>query len=285
MSDDVTRAGLSPGPRPRVLRDEQGLLIEVPAGWDHLPPGDAGLTRAVKGLGPTWAVEEKRGRKVFSRGLWAPALQIARAREAVVAQRADPAHQRRLDQGRARRAQEQAEYVLDFEAEVLHFLRFHPRYSDLAAELAARVTALATPVGSGTVARTERIPVEERAEAAVIAWMRHQTTAYDQTHVPQVKGARRELRRALADRSRALLQRYRRGEEADPRCPLALALGGATPAPPASVTPTPAPPTPVAAPPVEPPATVAALLTPTDAREAAQRALYEAVRARLTRRR
>jgi Fe-S cluster biosynthesis and repair protein YggX len=41
------------------------------------------------------------------------------------------------------------------------------------------VTAHATPVGSGTVARTERIPLEQRAESAVIAWMRHQTTAYD----------------------------------------------------------------------------------------------------------
>lgn len=38
------------------------------------------------------------------------------------------------------------------------------------------VTHHATPVGSGTVARTKRIPVEYRAEAAVIAWMRHQTT-------------------------------------------------------------------------------------------------------------
>jgi len=42
--------------------------------------------------------------------------------------------------------------------------------------LAQAVTTHATPVGSGTVARSRRIGVEERAEAAVIAWMRHQTT-------------------------------------------------------------------------------------------------------------
>ena len=35
-------------------------------------------------------------------------------------------------------------------------------------------------LGSGTVARTERIPIHEWAEAAVIAWMRHQTTGYEQ---------------------------------------------------------------------------------------------------------
>lgn len=32
------------------------------------------------------------------------------------------------------------------------------------------------PVGSGTLARTRPLPIERRAEAVVIAWMRHQTT-------------------------------------------------------------------------------------------------------------
>ena len=61
--------------------------------------------------------------------------------------------------------------------EVLAFLRFTAANEALARELAARVTAHATPVGSGTVARTERIPVERRAEAAVIAWMCFQRKA------------------------------------------------------------------------------------------------------------
>ena len=38
-------------------------------------------------------------------------------------------------------------------------------------------------MGSGTVARTKRCPLSE-AEAAVIAWMRHQTTAYDSMVIP-----------------------------------------------------------------------------------------------------
>lgn len=58
------------------------------------------------------------------------------------------------------------------------FLGFHGKYADLADRLARAVTNHATPVGSGTVARTRRIPVEQRAEAAVIAWMRHSTTGY-----------------------------------------------------------------------------------------------------------
>ena len=75
---------------------------------------------------------------------------------------------------------------------------------------------------SGTVARTKRIPVEQRAEAAVIAWMRHQTTAYDNMRIPREKGLRREVRRMLAEQSRRLLEKYRRGERVDVRdCPLA----------------------------------------------------------------
>jgi hypothetical protein len=68
--------------------------------------------------------------------------------------------------------------------------------------------------------------VEERAEAAVIAWMRHQTTAYDHMTIERVKGRRREVRRMLAERSRALLDAYRAGREVDPAgCPLQRALG------------------------------------------------------------
>ena len=94
----------------------------------------------------------------------------------------------------------------------MKFLAFHPAHADLADKLARAVADHATPVGSGTVARTKRIPVEQRAEAAVIAWMRHQTTAYDSMAIPRIKGKRREVRRMLAQRSKELLGRYRRGE-------------------------------------------------------------------------
>ncbi|MFN7145578.1 MAG: DUF2293 domain-containing protein, partial [Myxococcota bacterium] len=228
-----TRAGLRPGPSPRSVRDDDGTVLTVPAGWELLPPGDAAVTRAVKALGPTWAVAEKRGRKVFSRGLWAPAENIRKARADVEDQREDPAYQRKLEAGRRRRAEEQAEYVEEFEEAVLAFLKFHPRHASLAKELAGRITAHATPVGSGTVARTERIPLERRAEAAVIAWMRHQTTTYDDMVIVKVKGARREVRQQLAAQSRKVLQRYRRGEDVDPACPLARALATPVVAPPA----------------------------------------------------
>jgi hypothetical protein len=95
----------------------------------------------------------------------------------------------------------------------------------VAERLAQAVTAHATPVGSGTVARTKRIPVEARAEAAVIAWMRHRTTAYEEMSIARVKGKRREVRRMLAARSKALLAGYRAGAAVNAAaCPLQRAL-------------------------------------------------------------
>ena len=106
----------------------------------------------------------------------------------------------------------------------MEFLDFHSDRADLAQQLARAVTAHATPVGSGTVARTKRIPVEKRAEAAVIAWMRHQTTAYESIKIPRVKGKRREVRQMLAERSMELLSRCRSGEAIPDDCPLQQAL-------------------------------------------------------------
>lgn len=68
------------------------------------------------------------------------------------------------------------------------------------------------------------IPLEKRAEAAVIAWMRHQTTAYDQMVILRIKGKRREIRRMLATRSREILGAYRRGDSISVGCPLGKTL-------------------------------------------------------------
>jgi hypothetical protein len=115
--------------------------------------------------------------------------------------------------------------VDEFRAEVLAFLRFAPAHAALAARLAEAVTAHATPVGSGTVARTKRLEVSRRVEAAVIAWLRHATTAYDHLKIARVKGERRRVRRLLAEQSRALLDVHRRdGAHDQEACPLCRVL-------------------------------------------------------------
>ena len=199
----------------------------MPEGWALLPPGDAGLTRRVKAAGHHWVVQEKRGRKMFSRGVWAPAATIESIQADLEAERGTEAFARRKTADAARRDRKQADYVEDFRAAVLAFLGFHDSHRELAERLATAIADHATPVGSGTVARTQRIPVEQRADAAVVAWLRHQTTAYDSMVIPREKGKRREVRRLLAQRSKQLLARYRRGEPAPPDCPLRRAILGA----------------------------------------------------------
>lgn len=214
----------TPGPAPNTVRTADGTILTVPDGWVLLPPGDAALTRRVKAAGDHWVVQEKKGRKVFSRGVWAAAATIERIRAELDAERSTDGYARRKEASVRRREKVQTEYVVDFTEAVRAFLDFHPNYAELADLLALAVAEHATPVGSGTVARTKRIPVEQRAEAAVIAWMRHQTTAYDSMVIPRVKGKRREVRRILAQRSKELLARYRQGEAVGDECPLRRAL-------------------------------------------------------------
>jgi hypothetical protein len=212
----------APGPLERTVRHADGTVIPVPEGWAYLPPGDAALTRRAK-LAEHWKLEERKGRKVFSRGIWT-AANLDAIRAELEEERSTEGFAKKRAADAQRREKKQSAYVEDFRGAILAFLEFHPSHAELAEKLADAVTKHATPVGSGTVARTQRIPIEERAEAAVIAWMRHQTTAYDTMHIPRAKGERREIRRMLAKRSQQLLERYRRGETGGRECPLAKAL-------------------------------------------------------------
>ncbi|MFT7671070.1 MAG: hypothetical protein ACI8X5_003786 [Planctomycetota bacterium] len=213
-----------PAQRERRVIDQAGQELEVPKDWVLVPPGDAAMTRRIKTGGPSWMVQDRKGRRTFSKGVWAEALRVQAIAEGLKAERAEPAHAKRLASGRARRERAENSYSAEFEQEVRRFLCFHLRFDELEERLAKSVSEHATPVGSGTVARTKRIPVGERAEAAVIAWLRHQTTAYDSLKIARVRGRRREVRRALAARSRELLDGYRRGDEPAAACPLRRAL-------------------------------------------------------------
>ena len=206
----------SPGPTANTVRGTDGKILTAPAGWILLAPGDAALTRRVKSAGDHWVVQEKKGRRLFSRGIWAPAATIEAFCAELEAERATEEYAKRKSADASRRNKAQAEYVEDFAGAVVSFLAFHPANANLAARLARAVTDHATPVGSGTVARTKRIPVEQRAEAAVVAWLRHQTTGYDDMAIPRVKGKRREVRRCWPNSPRNCshgIERERPGAE------------------------------------------------------------------------
>ena len=214
-----------PVPKKKYVILKLGEMVAVPDGWVLLLPGDAALSRRIKKCGPNWTVKKRKGRKEFSLGIWAPADRIDALRTALEIERSDPSYEQKLEAGRKRRAEGEVTYREDFTRATLSFLNFHLRYEALAKRIARLITEHATPVGSGTVGRTKRIPIEQRAEAATIAWLRHQTTTCDRMYIPAIKGARREARRLLAKESTRLLKNYRQGTKVDPgTCPLQRAL-------------------------------------------------------------
>src|SRR4051812_11287305 len=100
----------TPGPTPNTVRATNGKVLTVPEGWVLLPPGDAALTRRVKAAGDHWVVAEKRGRKVFSRGIWAAAATIERIRAELEVERATEGFAKQKASSTRRRDKAQAEY-------------------------------------------------------------------------------------------------------------------------------------------------------------------------------
>ncbi len=203
---------------------ESGKRLTPPEDWAFLPAGDAAITRSVKTKGVTWVVQIRKGRRSISKGIWANKTDIEESKKEVLTKRSTPEYNRKREKDLSRRTEKHKKYVTEFSAEVMRFLDFHSKYQQEASRLAERVTTHATPVGSGTVARTKRLPLASRAEAAVIAWMRHQTTAYDSMKIAKIKGRRREIRRQFALKSIQILQAYRQGREIGENCPLKRAL-------------------------------------------------------------
>ena len=211
------------GTKDKVLH--YGQALTPPAGWIFVESGDAGLTRRLKVAGDYWLMVHRRRNRIEAIGLWIAADVVKNVKAGLDAERSDPSHLKKLEAGKKYREAKQEKYEVEFRNAVLSFLAFAGKWSAFAEKFADAVTVHAVPVGSGTVARTQLIPLERRAEAAVIAWMRHQTTAYDNMSIARIKGERREVRRRLAERSRQLLSKYRSGEDVDTKlCPLAKVL-------------------------------------------------------------
>ena len=153
---------VSPGPGVRSVRTDAGEILHPPADWVLVPPGDPALTRRLKAAGPSWAVREKKGRKVFSLGVWAHGPTVEAIKKDLDAERANPRYAAKQAAAAHRRQHVQADYVRAFRQAVFDYLAFPPRHEAVARRTAEVVADHATPVGSGTVARTERIPIGQR---------------------------------------------------------------------------------------------------------------------------
>src|SRR5947209_13680545 len=122
----------TPGPTPNTVRAADGRVLTAPEGWVLLLPGDAALTHRVMAACDHWVVQEKKGRKTFSRGVWAPAATIERIRADLEAERATIGHSKRKEADTRRRDKAQVEYIEDFFGAVVSFLAFHQDHADLA---------------------------------------------------------------------------------------------------------------------------------------------------------
>jgi hypothetical protein len=139
---DPAPATFSPGPSKRTVRTAKGQILDVPEEWFLLEPGDAALTRRVKAAGEFWPVAEKRGRRIFSNGVWAPQATIERIRAELEVEQSTEQYAKRKEAGARRRDAAQAEYVEDFFGAVVSFLAFHPQHSSLAERKRARLPLL-----------------------------------------------------------------------------------------------------------------------------------------------
>jgi len=223
LNSEQTKQIVRPGPNGQLI-NEKGDVVYPPKGWSFLPAGDAGITRKVTAKGMFWRVQIKKGRRLISKGIWAPSQIIEETQKTLKETRSTDAYQKKRASDLKRRKRQEEAYSIDFLQAIEAYLNFHPIHKAFEKKLAEAVNKHAIPVGSGTVARTAMIPIEERAAKAVIAWMRHQTTAYEQTKVAHIKGERRAVRRQFAQQSVRLLNKYRSGENISELCPLKKAL-------------------------------------------------------------
>src|SRR6478735_7797480 len=103
MRADESHTAFTPGPTPSTVRAPDGKVHAIPEGWTLVPPGDAALTRRVRAAGECWSVAEKRGRKVFSRGVWAPAATVERVKVELAAERSTESYARKKQADAGRR--------------------------------------------------------------------------------------------------------------------------------------------------------------------------------------
>ena len=154
--------------------------IETPPGWELLPRGDTFLTRRVKAAGPYWLAWSPRSANP------SPSTRHRRAR-AKVRHRRSPSRsrghrhpaRRQRSSGAKQRDRQEATYRSELAAAIVVYLDFAPRHAQLANEIAERAATRAGEVGSGRVGRTRLLTLEQRAELAARADIRHNHTSYE----------------------------------------------------------------------------------------------------------
>ena len=178
----------------------------------------------MKAAGDHWVVQEKEGRKVFSRGVWAPAATIERIRAELEAERSTEGFAKKKEADARRREKAQAEYVEDFLGAVVAFLAFHPK-----PRRSRRPAGPCRHRSRHAGRQRHGRPDEAHPGRAAGRGRRHRLDAPpddrlrrhgDPTGQGQAAGGPADAGPAIQE----LLERYRRGEPVGEECPLKRAL-------------------------------------------------------------
>ncbi len=163
-----------PGPTPNSVRTTANEVLAVPLGVGAARAGDA-LDAARQSGGRAFGLSKKRRAAGSSPRCLAPVAVIERLRTELASETRHWQFAKRQASAAARRETAHAEYVEDFTDAVRTCLAFHPRHAELAERLASRGRRARDTSGQrAPLPGRKRIPIEQRAEAALIAWLRHQ---------------------------------------------------------------------------------------------------------------
>lgn len=152
--------------------------IEIPEGWEFLPPGDAFVTRQVRLMGPHWVARKPAKGYTKTLGTWAPKNHIETAYKLAEDTKASREHKRAIS--RAQREKQEAKYREQFEEAVYDYLNFAPEHEKLARKIAKEVAEHATQIGSERVGRTRKLALVKKATLAARAHIRHNYTQYEE---------------------------------------------------------------------------------------------------------
>jgi hypothetical protein len=157
---------------------EHGEIL-IPEGWEFLSTGNAYLTRTVRKLGAHWIKKRKDTKRRINMtvGTWAPMENIKKAQE--MEKETETNRERKREKGRVYTEKREKGYREEFNDAVLRYLDFSDEYKDLAEEIAWGVSSWSCEKHSGRVGRTGALTLEQKAELATRAHIRHAFTNYE----------------------------------------------------------------------------------------------------------
>ena len=137
--------------------------VEIPEGWESLPPGDAFVTRQVKLMGPHWVAKKPAKGYTRTLGIWAPKHNIEAAQK--LAEETRPQREAERLVSRAQREKQEAKYQEQFAEAVHEYLGFARKHEQLARDIAKAMAKHATQVGSDTSRTNKEIAPSRKGSA------------------------------------------------------------------------------------------------------------------------